>query len=746
MDFVKCKVKLNRKLFPRDFHKSGEFAIMKFNIVEIIEGNSLLEENEIFKGNMCEIEYGEIYTVTAEEIVDEKWGKQYQIKYIGQPAPLNSEEEQKIFLSRILTENQVEMLYSTFKNPMEIIRSRDIEALCQVKGIGVFTAEKIIDKVFSAVDYSQAYVELDKYGLSNNLIEKLIGVYKSPEVVINKIKENPYILADEVSGIGFRKADEIALANEYTLNDPRRLLHLSKYILTEEANNGHSYIHAYDFMDRIEQETDDLSSEILGDVIKENNDFYAFDLDGERHISLTKIYNLEKKVATELIRINNGENNFDYGDWELKIKKLEERQGWKYTDEQYNAIRELLTNQVLLVTGYGGTGKSSTVSAMTEVLSGYGFAQTALSGRASSRMQEITGEAGYTIHRLLGYNPRTGFFYNSKNQLDVDIVVVDEVSMIGGEIFLRLLEAIKTGAKLVLLGDEGQLESIGTMNILHDLLKSDVIKSCRLTKIHRQAQKSGIIETSMKVRNGEQLFDSRFTGQKIIGELEDFVLNVVKDSTDLPGLIERQFEEQMQNISNICELQVIVPLKDRGNIGCFQLNIKLQDIYNPIKEGIKTKRISLKKNKREFEIRIGDKVINRKNNYKTFNINGENTPIFNGNIGIVQDINEENKTMVVDFNGIGLVYISKDAIDGIELGYCITTHSSQGSQFDVVIYALDHSAFMLLNKEQVYTGITRAKKFGIMNVENRSLRHAISTSEVKNKQTFLAQLLEEIKT
>lgn len=741
MKLVKCKVKYRHKLYPRTLHTSGEFAIMKFEILEVLEGEGL-GDIETFKGNMCEIEWDEIYTVVAEEVIDPTWGKQYNVKYIGQPAPMNTTEEQKIFLSKILTENQVKNLYEAFDDPLSVILSRDIEKLCQVKGIGVATALRLIDKVYHAIDYSKAYIELDNLGLTNNMIEKLVSAYGSPEIAIQKIKENPYILASEVDGIGFRKADDIALNNGYSPNDPRRLLELSKYILNEYAYAGYSYVHALDFMDRVCEETDDLEPEALGQVIKNNeNVFFVFNMDGERYIALRKIYELEKRVADELLRLKNAQGNFEYDQWQEKIKQIESEQGWEHTEEQLQAIEALLKHQVVVITGFGGTGKTSTVKAVIEILNNYSFAQTALSGRASSRMAEVTGEEGFTIHRLLGYNPKTGYFYNKENQLDIDVVIVDEVSMIGGDIFLRLLEAIPTGAKLILLGDEGQLESIGTMNILHDLIESNAIKACRLTQIHRQAQKSGIIEASMKIRNGEQLYDKNFEGQMILGELQDFELNVTKDRDKLPEMIEEQFKNWLNKVDDINELQVIVPMRDRGELSCLPLNIRLQEVYNP-NTGVKKKQsIAVTKNKRKYEIREGDKVINRKNNRKTVNINGKTTPIFNGNMGIVKSIDEVHQTAIVDFFGIGEVILTKEDIKNIELGYAITTHSSQGSQFDVVIYALDHTAYMLLNREQAYTGVTRAKKYNITNVENKSLRHAISHSEVRNKQTFLRLIL-----
>ena len=744
-NYIKVKAILVQRIHPNPktpFNR-GDWMIGLYRVEEIISGeNEELSEGRcyVFKGNVDEEQHEEEYTILGEPVDDPKYGLQFDIKYIGRPADLSSVVNQKKFLLRIISEKQVENMYNVLENPLETIQNGDIEALCKVNGVGVVTAERIIQRVLNAADYSKAYVELDQFGLTNRMIEKLIEQYRSPEIAIQKIIENPYILADEVDGIGFKKADEIALSNGYSENNPQRLLYLAQHVLDLKANEGYSYLSAYDFMYYVEEIVDNLDSKAFGEVIRNNSDiFRVFMFDNEKYIGLQSVYDLEENIAKELLRIKGGTNNFDYSGWEEKLIELEEEQGWKFTDEQVATLENLFVNQVLVVSGFGGTGKSSSVSAMIKVLSECVFSQTALSGRAAARMQEITGEEGFTIHRLLGYNPQTGYAYNKKNQLKVDIVIVDEMSMIGGDIFYRLIQAIPTGSKLIMLGDTGQLEAIGVMNILHDLINSGVTKSSELTKPHRQALKSGGIVSGMKIRMGEQLFEKNFTGQLITGELQDCIFNITNNRSEVIDTMLKHFEQELKNGVDIYQLQVLTPKNKGSNLSCININLLLQEIYNPMNDS--QDYLTLIDNKIEYEIRVGDKVINRKNNYKSVNEYGANTPIFNGDIGIVETIDMETKSLLINFMGKGKVLIKKGSLTGIKLGYCITTHSFQGSQADVIIYGIDYSAYKLLNREQVYTAISRMKKKCIVCAEGRSLRYAIDTSEIRFKQTFLPGLL-----
>ncbi len=744
---IKCRIKIARQFFPKNNQKinNGEFAILSAYVIETLEGEPKIDNkwNTItITGNVCEINPKETYTLIAKEINNERFGVQYQIVFIGKIYDLTDEYKQRIFLSKIITEKQVESLYLTYKNPIEVLDNGDIVALCRVKGIGASTAQHLIEKYNEAKDYSSAYVELDKFGLTPKMIKKLVNAYKSPDIVIEKINANPYLIADEVDGIGWGKADEIALNNgcgEYSIH---RIKAYVEYFLRENAMEGNSYVHIDDLIDALESTIGyNIPEDNLNEAFKELAQNKMWYNESKTLVGLKKYYNLEKNIAKELLRILNADSNINCSDWERKVRLQEKKQGWKYTDEQFNAIKMTMENNVVLLSGGAGTGKSSTVSGMLSALSEVEFAQTALSGKASVNLSNITNEEGYTIHRLLEYNPSSGFVRTSQNPLSQDIIILDELSMVGGELFNSLIKAIKNGAKLIMLGDTGQLESIGVANIMQDIIDSGVIPHAKLTKIHRQAEKSAIITESVKARHGEHIITNQFVGTEVRGELQDLLLDIYSDKKDTAKKVIQHVKKALDDMDNILEMQVITPMKKRGEACTYNLNVKIQEVL--IKKGgyINTKK---KVNLYEgtdypYSLYVGDKIINIKNNYKTVSENGTITPVYNGNIGIIKEINETN--MIVDFEGIGKIIVPNNHYGSLELGYAITTHKSQGSGYKYVICALDYSSYTLLSKQMLYTMLTRAKKYCVLCGETKAIRYAVRHDSITHKQTFLCDLL-----
>lgn len=753
---IRVEVEFSKQFFPKFDEPiyEGDFGIVSWKVLKVEEGAP--QVHPIFKtitvkGHMCEFSKYETYTIIAREAPND-FGMQYDLIYIGQVADFSSPDVQRTFLERILTPLQVESLFDTLDNPIETIKNHDLKTLCTVKGVGESTAYNMIEKYEENKDLSQVYIELDDYGLTNRMVQKLVDTYGSPTTVITKVKTNPYQLASEVNGIGFRKADAIALDHGLEADSIFRVQGFIEFKLEEMAENGNSYVYANDIMYMIEDELGAIENSRIGEAVNGMvEDGVLGLLEGEdgqhKRVYLTRYYELELEVAKEISRILSGGNNFVFDDWKSKIERVEEQQGWTHTEEQVKGIKGVLENPIYVINGKGGTGKTSVVTAMLEALDTkkgkYSFAQTALSGRASAKLQEVTGADGLTMHRLLAYHPEKGFQFNSENQLPQDIIILDEISLVGGQIFLNLLRAIRTGSKLVILGDDGQLESIGCMNLARDLIRSMDIPSIELNQIHRQAQRSGIITGASYIRDHKQLFDRNFSGVMKMGELQDFEVHVVKNLDETRPTMVEYFKEWLPKVGDIMDLQLLVPVNERGDASVSKLNNDIQFIYNPPNRRRREIEVVLNKEKEEgFIIREKDKIMVMKNNYKALNEEGEETPVFNGWIGEVSFITDR-KEVVAYFDVIKeTVVLPNSFLKHVQLGYACSIHKYQGSSAKVVIGGIDYSTPPFMRtKELVYTLVTRAEKYCVLVSQNSALREAINTSGVSDKNTFLVELL-----
>jgi len=741
-DNLECTLKINKVIYPQDSYiEPGTWGILSCYPVKVINGTPILSKygNFTIKGLLPAIDIDQTYKFIGEFVDDEKYGKQYVITYIGKDIDLTSVTDQKEFLQQILSPLQIDEIYKTLENPFESIASGDTESITKAKGIGDTLAEKIIKRYNENINYADIIVKLNQYGLTKDMIHKLIAIYKSPDIIIDIITSNPYSLINSVDGIGWVKADAIAKTTGIKKQSEFRISAFIKHYLKQEADKGNSWIHPSELTKAIKEilggeKLDIQSFTNTLRVLKSKNILYWDN--SKKFIGLKHYWDLENDIKDELFRLLNSKNEFVYDNYDSILQELEEEQGWEYEDQQKEAIQMALNNNACIITGPGGSGKSSIVSAIIKILNKYTFAQCALSGRAAARLTEVTNQEGHTIHRLLGFVP-PDFTYTKDKPLDHDIIILDETSMVGGEIFYNLIQAIKDGAKFIMLGDDGQLEAIGVLNIFKDMLESNIMPFVKLTKIHRQAQKSAIKTESYKIRNNKQIIKHGWTGVETRGELQDLTLDIYEDKLlTAPRLIKR-FKEEFKD--NIMDVQIIVPLKERGNACTYLINNKIQEIYNP--EDRLKEEITITKKTKKYTLRRWDKVINVKNNYKTLTIFGLKNPIFNGFIGIIMEITS--KFMVIDFDICGKIILPREYWKHIELAYAITTHKSQGGQYDTVIIGIDYTAYKLLTKELVYTAITRASKKCILCAESSALRFATSNSNVSTKQTFLQKLLKE---
>lgn len=788
---IKIRARFVMQKYPKtEFSEENSWGVVRWQVCEVVSGTLDLQENSfdsspiVVNGNDSIItitgEYGmplsqeKMYNIIAEESDNIKYGKQYNLIYFSEDIDLKKINNQKDFLKEILTDKQIKELFKVHDNPLSLIVDHNTEELLKVKGLGPILIQKLYKRYEEKKDLSAIYLQLNGIGLSPILIRKLLNTYGSPDRVVEIIKNNPYKLTYDIDGIGFIKADEIALSNGISPKSPDRIMAYINFYLEDQASKGHSYITAGELLaniynafggrNNIEEPYYDDKGNLIGNNIalavknmREKNELVVEEGENKarRRVYLTKYFDLEYKISSNLKRLLDSPNHFNYAGWEEKVRNLEKKQGFEFTDEQKQGIYLGLRSQVCYITGLAGSGKSTLVAGILAALKGYSFAQTALSGRAAAQLQEITGESGQTIHRLLSFQPGEGFFYNKSNPLPYDIIILDELSLVGGEIFLRLIEAIKDGAKLICLGDSGQLESIGVLNLANDIMKSNEIPTVILKKVHRQALKSGILTTAYSVRAQEQLYeDYDYEGVEVRGELKDMIVDVQKEKEGITEKVLNYFDKYYNSPlvkRNVMDIQVLVPVKNRGENCVNKLNKAIQQIVNPINENSFVPKYFVKKNKKNIEdnenfwIQVGDKVMCIKNNYSILDIYGGKCSIFNGWLGIVEDITDDK--IIVDFVlGDNPVMIDKnDVINELILGYASTIHKCQGSGFKVVIGALDFSTPpSMLTCQLLYTLFTRAKVLCVFCGQTAALRKAISSNYVSTKRTFLVELLKNM--
>ena len=750
---VRVKARLDHITYPRSGQISGSWTIATFNLLEVLEGDFPIElewKNQfVAKGKMPALNNTDTYIISAFVIEDEKYGLQLETESMYVDYDLDDVEEQRKFFSFFLTPNQIEILYSQFEDPMRLLKERDIDSLIKAKGIGPVTAQRMITKYEDCQDKGLAYVKFYDLGLTKGAIDKLVKFYGSPEAAVAVIENNPYTLIIQVPGYGWNKADAIALAQGLTLDCPERMgAYLVHYLREQAEINGNSWVNVDDLCLAIEQVCGPTDQEKVYEVVRRgirDKTLYFDNADGR--IGLTEYRRLEENLADEIVRIQNGSAAIPIDERKAKevLAKVEKEQGFGFTEEQNVAIWNTLNSQFSILTGLGGTGKTSAVNGIAHVLRehNYRVAQVSLSGRAASKLTEITHIPGQTIHRLLGYDPESGgFHYNKENPVPYDIIIGDEVSMWGGEITLDLLRAVPNGAKVLFIGDPKQLEAIGLASVLTDTIKSQTIPTVQLTKIQRQKADSGIITQSLKVACGEQIVSANSTGTEYRGALRDFKLVTYIDAGLTQSKIIDEFNELYKEKGVPAkDIQVLVPMRSKGEASCRALNIAIQEIVNgcPQRNEV-TINYADGNFKYCYTYRKNDRVIIMKNNYKTINTEGHKEPIFNGNVGYIKEIGPD--YMIINLTEQGDIILTEDNYDNLSLAYAITVHKKQGDSSPYVIGAIDSSSYALISKELLYTMITRARKYCVIVGQKRILQQAVKISRVKTKQTWLKELLQ----
>jgi len=755
---LKAKIIIDRVIYPKN-PEPGSWGVIACHIDsnnDILEGilpssfKSKYKKNcweFTIKGILPPINLNIKYYFEGFYKEDIKYGKQYDIHQIYKDFKLETNEDKRFFLTAIMPEDKVDRLFLAFEDPIVPLKNRDIDALCAVRGVGNATALKLIKTYENRIADAKSIVLLEALGLTSNIIFKLQNKFKSVDTIYEIIMKNPYALINEHVGFGFTKADNLALSNGIIEPEsPKRIAAYIKYLLeTKAENEGHSWIPVSELKENILGIAKNLSQESLRDYLLQwiypdvQNGWLYLDRTTQR-IGLMYFRMLETQIATELLRLQRAVS-FSFTNEQTKqaIEESEREIGFEYTDEQKIGIAKCLNSNVSLVVGSAGVGKTYSMLPVIKADSSRIIKATSLSGKASSNLGDTIGIDGYTIHRLLEYSKGV-FQRNENNPIVADIVILDELSLIGGEIFLDLLRAIPYGCKLIMLGDHKQFESIGFANLLKDCMESNVIPLNYYTKIHRQAAKSGIIINSLQVSNKEHIIPI-IPINEVRGELKDFKVVTYGESKCSQENILEQFKELYINQKiSYKDISVLTPLRTRGDMNCYILNSKIQQIVN----GLPTPTdIEIKGKDGVFTLRTNDKILIRENNYDILSINGEKAPLFNGNVGYVVEINQKEKYILLDMVQQGLVQVTMDAKHIIDLGYCMSIHASQGTGFPYVIVGIDSVAYILLSKELIYTALTRAKKHCVLVGQIAAIRDATRISRVSIKQTWLKELLQE---
>lgn len=676
------------------------------------------------KGDFQELNLECEYQIKAEEVNDSKYGYAYVVKNIRSPRPTTIESSRK-FLQEILTYNQAETLLAVYPDIIErIINNRlsDID-LNKTKGIKEYTFNVIKRKVIE--NYKLAEIVDEFAGVfSFNVIKKLYDKYTSVEKIKEKLKNEPYDCLCSIGGIGFKTADEMLLKQDKDLlTSSQRMMACAEFVLSENENSGNTYMPIKTFYNSCRALTKECISH-LGECMKDDTRFYL-DKTNQR-IARINTYETEKYIADRLkegLSINTK--------WNVDVEKYRLVNGSELTDEQMQTMKKVCENNVVILQGNAGCGKTFSTLGLINLLNDNH--KTALllapTGRAAKVLKGYTNHEASTIHRGLGFKPPNNWGVNSKSPLNCDIVILDEFSMTDIHLFRRLLEGINFNkTKLLLIGDEAQIPSVGCGNLLHDLIKSKSIPTVYLDKVFRYG-KGGLSTVATDVRQGKMTFNEKDRVQ-IIGEDDGFTYISLPQEKSINYIVQL-YKKLLSKVENKDDV-LIVTSQNVGNYGTEILNNKIQEEVNPdgkyIQHG-KTK------------FRINDPIIQCVNNYKSIIYNddeGKTTFISNGEIGIIKDILYN--ALVVDFDGT-LIYIPKEQFVQIKLAYAISIHKCQGGQAKYIVAFAPKAHTFMLNSNLLYVAVTRAKEKCFLITDNNTYKRAIKIKENLNRNTFTVDLL-----
>lgn len=621
------------------------------------------------------------------------------------------------------------------------------ERLSEIKGITERKAISIATQMSERHELRNVVMFLQKYGISNSMAIKLYDEYGSQ--IKSIILNNPYKLAREVNGIGFKRADEIAAKTGVKLDSEFRIQCGIIHCLKEASTDGHTYLpreelirSAYELLGVCES---DIERQL--DELKIERQLIEVKSEDRLNIYLSEYYQIEKNCAVKLLTLARYSDRISASELDSEIKSIESELDIELHDLQREAVIKALSEGLFILTGGPGTGKTTTIKSIISGLErrNLRFVLAAPTGRAAKRMSETTGYEASTIHRLLSikHNPEERadayFEMNEDNPLDVDAVIIDEASMVDILLFNSLLKAISPGCKLIIVGDSNQLPSVGPGQVLKDMLDSGVCPNVELKYIFRQSNESHIVTYAHMINNGEQIdFTTKY---------EDFFLLKRDNYEEIRQALLYLICEKLPKHFNTSpmQIQVLTPMK-KGALGVWELNRILQECINPPSD----KKVELEYGENIF--RVGDKVMQTKNNYdmewnimSTYGISAQRGKgVFNGDIGIIDHINKPSRLIKITFDDGREAEYSYETLEELELAYAITIHKSQGSEYPVVIMPLLGGPRSLLYRNLLYTGVTRAKDCVVILGSENTVKEMIRCENENRRYTGLAARIGEV--
>ena len=700
-------------------------------------------------GVLPHVKEGQNLKITGSWVNHSQFGKQFKVEECEEILPTSKDGIEKYLSSGIIQgigPVTAKKIVNKFGEDTLNILDNNIERLKEIEGIGKKKLETIIESYREQRELKNITIFLQTHGLSVNQCLKIYKKYGASSV--DTVKNNPYILCDEISGIGFKTSDKIARSLGIEIDSPFRIQSGIRYVINEFCANGHTFMPK----DELIKEASNVLT-VSGDIIEENIKNAALD----KKIKLEKVndkegvftipnYYCELGITNRILTLAISNFQDISVDVDHLILQFEKKNNITFAESQKDAIISAFQNGIEIITGGPGTGKTTIIKCIIEIFETCGLKVLlgAPTGRAAKRMSESTGKEATTIHRMLDMGvfekEESVFATNAEeHSLEADVVIIDEASMIDITLMNALLKSIKVGTRLIIVGDVDQLPSVGAGNVLNDFIESGFTKVVRLKEIFRQGKESMIVVNAHKINKGEmpKLNEKGTDFFFIRNDIQEGILNTIID------LINTRLPKFNSNWDKSKSIQVLVPMK-KGVLGVTNLNERIQNVLNPKAPYKKEKEF------RSMVFREGDKVMQIKNNYslKWTRIAGkgehEGLGVFNGDMGFIESIDLEGKKLSIIFDDERRVIYDFMYLDELDLAYAITIHKSQGSEFPVVIIPAYMGAPLLMNRNLLYTGITRAKEMVVVVGIPKALKYMVDNTRSMERYSSLNWRIKEV--